>query len=175
MSPVASPSSPPAYSLPGNAMIAHRRKELALARALGVGTGIFLLAWGPLSLVRWRGMGPFWANIEAVFDIGFGLLLVFPYARVKSIRLWRKLAILLTAASVLFIFVLVFDVLYVANLYVENANPSAPPAAAEKSLYVYTDDTGPKLPFPVLNCGLVFLALMQAPVVFFSRHPERMD
>jgi len=165
----------PAYALPGNATIAFRRKELALARALGIGTGIFLLVWGPLSLMRWRGIGPFWANIEAAFDILFGLLLVYPYAQVESARLWRNLTILLTATSVLFVFVLVFDVLYVANLYVENADPHALPAAAEKSLYVYTDDTGPKLPFPVLNCALVFLALMQAPVVYFSRHPERLD
>lgn len=165
----------PALPLQGPTLVAHRRAELALARALGVGVGVFLLAWGPLSLARWMGVGPFWAKIEAVFDVGFGVLLVFPYARVRSAWLWRRLLALLVVTAVLFVFVLVFDVLYVANLYVENANPAAPPAAAETSLYVYTDDTGPRLPFPVLNCALVFLALMQAPVVYFSRHPERMD
>jgi hypothetical protein len=156
-------------------MVAHRRQELALARALGVGVGIFLLLWGPLSLIRWMGVGPFWTKIEAAFDVFFGLLLLLPYARVRSARLWRRLLGLLVVTSLLFVFVLVFDVLYVANLFVENANPAAPPAEAEKSLYVYTDDSGPRLPFPVLNCALVFLALMQAPVVYFSRHPERMD
>lgn len=168
---------PPSPSLPllGAALVAHRRRELALARALGVGVGIFLLCWGPFSFARWMGVGPFWAKIEGGFDVFFGVLLVFPYARVHSARLWRRLLGVLVVSSLLFIFVLVFDVLYVANLYVENANPAAPPAEAEKSLYVYTDDSGPKLPFPVLNCALVFLALMQAPVVYFSRHPERMD
>jgi len=156
-------------------MVAHRRQELALARALGVGVGIFLLLWGPLSLIRWMGVGPFWTKIEAAFDVFFGLLLLLPYAQVRSARLWRRLLGLLVVTSLLFVFVLVFDVLYVANLFVENANPAAPPAEAEKSLYVYTDDSGPRLPFPVLNCALVFLALMQAPVVYFSRHPERMD
>jgi hypothetical protein len=165
----------PALPLQGPALVAHRRKELALARALGVGVGIFLLAWGPLSLARWMGVGPFFTKIGAGFDIFFGLLLVLPYGRVRSARLWRRLLGVLAVASVVFVFVLVFDVLYVANLYVENANPAAPPAAAETSLYVYTDDSGPRLPFPVLNCALVFLALMQAPVVYFSRHPERMD
>ena len=166
----------PSPPLPGPAtLVAHRCRELALARALGVGVGIFLLLWGPLSLARWLGVGPFWAKLEAGFDIFFGLLLIFPYARVRSARLWRRMLAVLLGASLLFVFVLVFDVLYVANLYVENANPAAPPAEAEKSLYVYTDDSGPKLPFPVLNCALVFLALMQGPVVYFSRHPERMD
>jgi hypothetical protein len=153
----------------------HRRRELTLARALGVGIGVFLLAWGPLSLARWQGIGPGWSKFEAGFDIFFGLLLVFPYGRIRSPKIWRRMALLLLATSLLFIFVLVFDVLYVANLYVENANPAAPPAEAEKSLYVYTDDSGPRLPFPVLNCALVFLTLMQAPVVYFSRHPERLD
>lgn len=155
--------------------MAYRRRELALARALGVGVGIFLLLWGPFSLVRWLGVGPIWSKIEAGFDVFFGLLLILPYARVRSDKLWRRLLAVLAVSSLLFVFVLVFDVLYVANLFVENANPAAPPAEAEKSLYVYTDDTGPRLPFPVLNCALVFLALMQAPVVYFSRHPERMD
>ncbi len=155
--------------------VAHRRRELKFARALGIGTGIFLILWGPLSFSRWLGVGPAWSRIEGVFDVFFGLLLVLPYARIHSQKLWKRLMILLTAVSVLFVFVLVFDVLYVANLYVENANPQAAPASAEKSLYVYDDDTGPKLPFPVLNCALVFLALMQAPVVFFSRYPEKLD
>ena len=165
----------PSLPLPGSPVVLHRRRELALARALGVGVGIFLLLWGPFSLMRWLGIGPFWSKIEAVFDLCFGLLLLFPYARVRSEKLWRRMLAVLAASSLLFVFVLVFDVLYVANLFVENANPAAPPAEAEKSLYVYTDDSGPRLPFPVLNCALVFLALMQAPVVYFSRHPERMD
>ena len=156
-------------------LVGIRRRELKFARALGIGTGIFLMLWGPLSFLRWLGIGPAWSRIEGVFDVIFGLLLILPYAKIQSQKTWKKLMITLTAVSVLFVFVLVFDVLFVANLYVENANPAAAPATAEKSLYVYDDDTGPKLPFPVLNCALVFLALMQAPVVFFSRYPEKLD
>lgn len=155
--------------------VAHRRRELKYARALGIGTGTFLILWGPLSFMRWLNIGPAWSRIEGVFDVIFGILLVLPYAKVQAQKAWKRLMILLATMSVLFVFVLVFDVLYVANLYVENANPAAAPASAEKSLYVYDDDTGPKLPFPVLNCALVFLALMQAPVVFFSRYPEKLD
>lgn len=154
--------------------MAHRRRELSFARALGVGTGIFLVLWGPLSHIRWLGTGPGWTKIEAVFDVFFGLLLLLPYSRVRNPKIWHRLMAVLLAASILFVFVLVFDVLYVANLYADP-NPSPVSATAEKSLYVYTDDTGPKLPLPVLNCALVFLALMQAPVVYFSRHPEKMD
>ena len=104
-------------------MVAHRRQELALARALGVGVGIFLLLWGPLSLIRWMGVGPFWTKIEAAFDVFFGLLLLLPYARVRSARLWRRLLGLLVVTSLLFVFVLVFDVLYVANLYRRECQP----------------------------------------------------
>jgi len=173
MSAMAVPS--PTVRLPDSPLVAHRRRELTFARKLGVGTGIFLLIWGPFSLMRWSGVGPFWSKLESVFDIFYGLLLVLPYARIQSERVFRKLMITLLVSSILFIFVLVFDVLYVANLYVENAEPTAAPATAEKSLYVYDDDTGPKLPLPVLNCALVFLTLLQVPVVFFSRYPEKMD
>jgi hypothetical protein len=95
---------------------------------------------------------------------------------VQSEKAWRRLMVLLLAASVVFVFVLVFDVLYIANLYVENANPAAALApTGPTALYGNADDHGPPLPMPVLNCALVFLSLMQAPVVYFLRHPERMD
>lgn len=161
--------------MPGPATVAHRRRELALARALGVGTGIFLLAWGPLSLVRWMGMGPGYTKFEAGFDVLYGLLLVLPFARIPSVKIWRRLMITLLVTSILFVFVLVFDVLFAANLYVENANPTPPRAADQKALYIDDDDSGPSLPLPVLNCALVFLALLQVPAVYFSRHPEQMD
>jgi hypothetical protein len=160
--------------LPGPATVAYRRHELATARMMGVGVGIFLLVWGPLSLVRWQGVGPAWANFESGFDIFFGILLLLPYSRIRSTWLWRRLMAVLLGASILFIFVLVFDVLYVANLYVENTEPPGPPPA-ETSLYADADDNGPPLPMPVLNCALVFLALMQVPVVYFMRHPDQMD
>ncbi len=168
---------PPAdYSLPGEKTTAHRRRELVLARALGVGTGIFMLLWGPLSLMRWLGTGPAWSTFEAGFLIFYGLLLVFPYSLLHSPKMWRRMMFLMLAASVVFVFVLVFDVLYVAKLYVDNADPAAvlagvPPAA----LYGNADDHGPPIPMPVLNCALVFLALMQVPVVYFLRHPDKMD
>ncbi len=165
---------PDADQLPGPATVAHRRRELKMARAIGVGVGLFLILWGPLSLVRWSGTGPDWANIEAVFDVAFGLLLLLPYSRIRSAKAWKRMMIGLLAAAFLFIFVLVFDVLYVANLYVTNADPSAPQPAMP-SLYGDADDNGPPLPLPVLNCALVFLALMQVPVVYFSRHPDQMD
>lgn len=164
------------FSLPGTKTVAHRRRELSLARALGVGTGLFLLCWSPLSLSRWLGTGPGWATFEAGFLIAYGLLLALPYSRVRSEQVWRRMLIVLVAASVVFVFVLVFDVLYVAKLYVDNADPAAVlSATAPTALYGNADDHGPHIPMPALNCALVFLALMQAPVVYFLRHPERMD
>lgn len=156
--------------------IAHRRRELTLARALGIGTGIFLLLWGPLSLTRWLGTGPIWTHFEAVYFLFYGLLLILPYSRARSDKVWKRLMIVLLAASVVFVFVLVFDVLYIANLYVENAmHPADAATVTGTSLYGNADDHGPPLPMPVLNCALVFLALMQAPVIYFLRHPEQMD
>jgi hypothetical protein len=176
---MAAPSAIASSSLPlrGATLVAHRRRELAYARALGVGMGIFLLFWAPLSLARWEGSGPSWAYVEMVFYFIFGLFLVFPFNRVKNVRLWRRLLGVFAVMSVLFIFVLVFDVLYVAKLYVEVQSPPVADDAAGQALYVYTEDSAgtAKLPFPALNCALVFLGLMQVPVVLFSRYPEKMD
>ncbi len=166
---------PSSFPVPDPTLRAHRRRELAMARALGVGVGLFLILWGPLSLSRWLGQGPGWANFEAGYFIFYGILLALPYGRVRSDKQWKRLMLLLTAASVVFVFVLVFDVLYIANLFVQNAQPNAAPTGELGALYANADDSGPPLPLPVLNCALVFLALMQAPAAYFSRHPEQMD
>lgn len=171
----AAPTLSSSTAIPGPSLRAHRRRELAMARALGLGAGIFLILWGPLSLSRWLGQGPGWANFEAGYFVFYGILLALPYERVRSNKWWKRLLLLLTAASVVFIFVLVFDVLYIANLYVQNAQPNAAPASDMGALYANADDSGPPLPLPVLNCALVFVALMQAPAAYFSRHPEQMD
>jgi hypothetical protein len=166
--------------LPGPELVAFRRRELAYARLLGLGTGLFLLVWAPLSLERWLTVAPTWAHIESWYLAFFGALLLVPYSRVRGARAWRVLFGAFAVASLIYVFVLVFDVLYVANLYVDNQTPTAAAAATpapDNVLYVYSDDTGPepKLPFPVLNCALLFLGLLQAPVVLFSRHPDWLD
>jgi len=161
----------------GGALVALRRKELAYARMLGVGLGIFLLLWAPLSMLRWSGAAPTWSRIEAGAYLLYGVMLVIPYGRIRSMRTWRRFLGVLAFVSFIFIFVLVFDVLFIAKLFVENKSPEEANAPAERALYVYSDDSGPavKLPFPALGCAVVFLGLLQVPVVYFSRYPEKMD
>ncbi len=153
-----------------------RRTELAYARALGVGVGLFLLIWAPFSLSRWLGQGPGFVHFAAGFFAVYGLLLILPYSRIRALRPWRLLLIILAVLSLLFVFVLVFDVLFVANLYVSN-HDLATHVPAPGSVYDLSEEsgTGPRLPFPVLNCMLVFLGLLQVPAVLFSRHPEWLD
>jgi hypothetical protein len=158
-------------------LLALRKQELAYARLLGLGTALFLLVWAPFSLSRWVGQGPGFVHFEAGFFFFYGLLLIFPYHRIRSFRLWRALLIVLAVASLLFVFVLVFDVLYIANLYVDNSLASAHVPEPQGAVYDFDEEsgTGPRLPFPALNCVLVFLALLQVPAVLFSRYPEWLD
>lgn len=158
-------------------LLALRVQELAYARVLGFGTAVFLLVWAPFSLSRWLGQGPSFVTFEAGFFFIYGLLLLFPYSRIRPLRLWRALLIILAAASLLFVFVLVFDVLYIANIYVDNSLAGAHIPDPQTSVYEFNEEsgTGPRLPFPALNCVLVFLALLQVPAVLFSRYPQWLD
>ena len=158
------------------ALLALRRKELVYARTLGLGVGLFLLGWAYPSLSRWLGQGPVFAHFEAAFFFVYGLFLLFPYSRVRAGRPWRLLLGALAVLSLFFIFVMVFDVLYIANLIVDNSlAPVHPPQP--QAVYEMDDESGvgPRLPFPALNCVLVFLALLQVPTVLFSRHPDWLD
>ena len=178
MSSLAPASTAPAKSpFPSRAeLLALRVKELTYARTLGIGVGIFLLGWAHLSLSRWLGVGPAFAHFEAAFFFVYGLFLLFPYSRVRAGRPWRILLGVFAVLSLLFVFVMVFDVLYIANLIVDNSLAPTHPAQPQ-AVYEMDDETGvgPRLPFPALNCILVFLALLQVPTVLFSRHPDWLD
>jgi predicted membrane channel-forming protein YqfA (hemolysin III family) len=150
-------------------LLAQRRTELAYGRALGTGTGLFLLMWAPLSVMRWS-RPPAFAYFEVLVYIAYGIMLVLPYQKLRERTLWRTAFALLTFGAILFLFTLVFDVLFVANLYADDGVKGV-----GDSLYNYAEEGGAKIPFPTLGCALVFPALMQVPVVLFSRHPDWLD
>jgi uncharacterized membrane protein len=162
-----SPSALPNSLYPTKAeTLAHRRKELAYARALGLGTGVFLLLWAPECILRWSGLTPvgepsqmwryalWFSRFEAVYFTLYGLLLLVPYGRVRNRRLWRGLFGVLAVAALVYVFVWVFDVMFVYMVAAEFNQQPFP---------------------PVLGSALVFLGLLQVPVVLFSRHPDWMD
>jgi hypothetical protein len=148
---VASPSPFPTRA----ELLALRRKELLYARALGVAAGVFLvLVWSPLSFARWLGHPPPVAYFECGYFAFYGLVLLFPYSRVRAVRPWRILLGFLAVASLVFVFTLVFDVMYV---------------------YMAAADLNQTPPPPILNSALLFIGVLQVPTVLFSRHPDWLD
>ena len=97
---------------------------------------------------------------EGVFELFKGsyyavyaLTIILPYRRMKD-RAWNRCFILLSSLSALFVFVMVAVVIF------------AYMAAAER---------GERLGVPGFEGSLIFLALLQVPVVLFQRKPGLLD
>ena len=92
--------------------------------------------------------------IKNSFFIGYGVLLILPWRKISGARLWKKLFILFSIASIVFPFVLIFQVMF---YFMDMAELSQKPAA------------------PAMEGTLIFLGLMQLPTVLFVRKPELLD
>jgi hypothetical protein len=148
-------STPPLVIQPS--LIAQRRQALGYTRALGVGTALFLPAWAWVGLDRWTyasSAASFFGNSEALYFCFYAILLMLPYSRVRSTRMWRWAFGILAAASMMFIFVMVFDVMF---------------------SYMTTAAVGQPTPPPILNSALIFICILQIPTILFSRHPDWLD
>jgi len=131
-----------------------RAQGLAYARASGIGLGIFLLAWAPLSLWRWEPLGaPGPSAALAAAAVLLALLLLVPVNRLPR-RAWNLAFGALCFLAAAFVFLNVFDAIYQYMLVHSLGERPAPPAF--KSL-------------------LVFLALLQPPTALFRRRPALLD
>lgn len=98
---------------------------------------------------------PAWFVAMAVGGFAlFGLCLLIPFGRLRSLAIWRSAFIVLCIAAVAFVFLNVVDVLY---------------------LYHAIYATGEKPGVPGFRALLIFVGLLQVPTVLFQRYPAMLD
>jgi hypothetical protein len=127
-----------------------RARGLRYARIAGHIMSVLLLALGVAALVK--GQGSF-ETFKGAYFVLYGIVLSLPYGRLSDAA-WKPCYVFLTILSAAFVFVMVAVVMF------------AYMAAAER---------GERLGVPGFEGTLIFLALLQVPVVLFQRKPDLLD
>lgn len=90
---------------------------------------------------------------KSAYFLIYGIVLSLPFAKMSD-QNWKRCYILLVALSALFVFVMVAVVMFA---------------------YMAADARGERLGVPGFEGTLIFLALLQVPVVLFQRKPDLLD
>jgi hypothetical protein len=124
---------------------------LRYARWAGHFLGILLIGLA-LKNILFGEMDVF-TTIQSVYFIAYGLLLNAPFTKVPDAR-WKLVFGILVIFSVFFVFLMIASVMFA---------------------YMAAADIGERLGVPGFEGTLIFLALMQVPVVLFHRKPDLLD
>lgn len=136
-------------------LLRQSRLRLDCARAAGVACGVFLLLWTPFNALRWAGQAPEWLLIlQWVYMPLLGIMLCLPWTRLQGHRVWLPALWALTILAAGFAFVLIADTMF---------------------LYMLAAESGGRPPPPAFQGALLFLCLMQPPVIYFGKHPELLN
>ncbi|MEM8867285.1 MAG: hypothetical protein AAGC73_03365 [Verrucomicrobiota bacterium] len=124
---------------------------LQLARWAGRILGLVLAVWA----IRLFVAGPtsILETVQAGYFLAYGLVLNLPYSQLSD-GLWKATYASVTVLSAGFVFLMIVVVMFA---YME---------AAER---------GERLGVPGLEGSLIFVALMQVPVLLFQRKPDLID
>ncbi|HAY99847.1 MAG TPA: hypothetical protein DCY38_03550 [Opitutae bacterium] len=125
-------------------------RGLRYARRAGYVLTALLLALGITALVK--GQGTF-ETFKGIYFVAYGIVISLPFARMSD-KVWRRCYGLLVGLSALFVFVMVAVVMFA---------------------YMAADARGERLGVPGFEGTLIFLALLQVPVVLFQRKPDLLD
>ncbi len=125
-------------------------RGLRYARVAGYVMSALLLALGITALIK--GAGAF-ESFKGAYFILYGLVLSLPYGRISDAA-WRIAYGGLVLLSGLFVFVMVAVVMFA---------------------YMAAADRGERLGVPGFEGTLIFLALLQVPVVLFQRKPDLLN
>ena len=121
------------------------------ARLAGKLLGLLLICIGILSLAD--NTGSSFTIFKAVYFIVYGSLLNLPFQKLAP-RAWKWTYGVLVAGSVAFVFLMVIAVIFD---------------------YIAADERGERLGVPGFEGTLIFLALLQVPVILFQRKPDLLD
>jgi hypothetical protein len=123
---------------------------LRYGRIAGHVLTLLLLTLGLSALIK--GSGVFEA-FKGVYFITYSIVISLPFTRLSD-KSWRWGFGLLVGLSALFVFVMVVVVIFA---------------------YMASDARGERLGVPGFEGTLIFLALLQVPVVLFQRKPDMLD
>jgi len=123
---------------------------LRYGRIAGHVLTLLLLTLGLSALIK--GSGTFEA-FKGVYFITYSIVISLPFTRLSD-KSWRLGFGLLVGLSALFVFVMVVVVIFA---------------------YMASDARGERLGVPGFEGTLIFLALLQVPVVLFQRKPDMLD
>ena len=123
---------------------------LRYGRIAGHVLTLLLLTLGLSALVKGTGV---FETFKGVYFIAYGIVLSLPFARLSD-KSWRWCFGLRAGLSALFVFLMVVVVIFA---------------------YMASDARGERLGVPGFEGTLIFLALLQVPVVLFQRKPDMLD
>lgn len=125
-------------------------RGLHYARVAGYVMGVLLLGLGLVTLLKNAGA---FELFKGIYFVSYGVVLSLPFSRMPD-KIWRACYGLLVGLSVFFVFVVIAVVMFA---------------------YMAAADQGERLGVPGFEGTLIFLSLMQVPVVLFQRKPELLD
>jgi len=125
-------------------------RGLRYARIAGYVMSALLFALGVFALIK--GSGTF-DTFKGTYFLIYGIVLSLPFARLSD-KAWRWSYGLLVGLSFLFVFLMVVVVIFA---------------------YMASDARGERLGVPGFEGTLIFMALLQVPVVLFQRKPDLLD
>ena len=125
-------------------------RGLRYGRTAGCAMAAILGVGGISALLRGEGV---FELFKGSYFIVYALTIILPYTRMTD-RVWNRCFILLSGLSALFVFVMVAVVIFA---------------------YMAATDRGERLGVPGFEGTLIFLALLQVPVVLFQRKPDLLD
>lgn len=125
-------------------------RGLRYARIAGFGLSalLFVVGWSAL-----LSSGGSFELFKGYYFIVYSVVICLPYARMPD-RVWNRSYCLLVGLSALFVFLMVAVVIFD---------------------YIAAADRGERLGVPGLEGTLIFLALLQVPVVLFQHKPDLLD
>ena len=125
-------------------------RGLRYGRIAGCAMAAILSVGGISALLKGEGV---FELFKGSYFIVYALTISLPYTRMTD-RAWNRCFILLSGLSALFVFVMVAVVIFA---------------------YMAAADRGERLGVPGFEGTLIFLALLQVPVVLFQRKPDLLD
>lgn len=127
------------------------QKSLCYARLAGRILGLGLIIWAIFlfSNANLAGFGSF----KATYCLLFGIILQIPF-RVLQTKMWKASFIALTVLAAGFVFIMIISVMFD---------------------YMASAERGERLGVPGLEGTLIFLSLLQPPVILFRQNPDFLD
>ena len=127
------------------------QKSLCCARLAGRILGLGLIIWAIFLFLNANLAG--FGNFKATYCLLFGIVIQIPF-RILQTKMWKASFIALTVLALGFVFIMIISVMFD---------------------YMASAERGERLGVPGLEGTLIFLSLLQPPVILFRQNPDFLD